>query len=301
MSEAENKASKSRRLPPWLKRRFKAGGNIDEVRALIKELGLETVCASAQCPNQAECFSKRTATFMILGDRCTRSCRFCAVTSQSPLPLREDEPESVAEACERLGLRHAVITSVTRDDLPDGGALQFRRVCHEIRKRMPDAVIEILTPDFGGDMHSLRIALDGRPDVFNHNVETVPRLYPAVRPEADYQQSLDVLAFAKKYSIDKTEGKMRTKSGLMVGLGETLEEIVKLLDDLRAAGCDMLTVGQYLAPSPSHHAVVDFIEPSVFEDIERLARERGFSAVASGPYVRSSYMAETVYRDAGLD
>jgi len=214
--------------------------------------------------------------------------------------LREDEPEAVAVACERLGLRHAVITSVTRDDLPDGGALQFKRVCEEIRKRLPEVVIETLTPDFGGDMDALRVALDGRPDVYNHNVETVPRLYPTVRPEADYRQSLDVLAFAKKYSEEETVGKMRTKSGLMVGLGETMDEIVAVLDDLRGVGCDMLTVGQYLAPSAAHHEVVEFIEPSVFEEIEKQARERGFRAVAAGPYVRSSYMAESVYQDSGL-
>lgn len=299
MTEKKKDQNKnSRRLPPWLKRRFKAGRSIEEVRSLIGELGLATVCSSAHCPNQAECFSKRTATFMILGDRCTRSCRFCAVTSEKPEPLREDEPQAVAEACARLELRHAVITSVTRDDLPDGGARQFKRVCEAIREKLPEAVIEILTPDFQGNKEALAIALDGRPDVFNHNVETVPRLYPSVRPQADYHQSLDVLAFAAKYSREKTDRKMLTKSGLMVGLGETRDEIRQVLDDLRSVDCDMLTVGQYLAPSAEHFPVQTFIEPEVFEEIETEAQARGFRAVASGPYVRSSYMAEEVYRNS---
>ncbi len=288
--------SRHPRLPKWLRRPTPPVAAADSVRQLLDELGLATVCTSAKCPNRSECFARRTATFMILGASCTRSCRFCAVDSSGGEPIRPDEPQAVARACEEMGLRHIVITSVTRDDLPDGGAGHFARVCREVRRRLPSATIEILTPDFLGRRESVETVLTGagKPDIFNHNIETVWRLYPTVRPEGDYRRSLDVLAMSA--SVDG----VGTKSGVMVGLGETRDELRQAMCDLLEVGCEILTVGQYLAPSPQHLPVIRYLEPDEFDDIEIQARQLGFLAVAAGPFVRSSYRAEDVYNAARL-
>jgi lipoic acid synthetase len=283
------------RLPGWLRRKHVVGANAESVQKLLDELGLATVCSSAHCPNMAECFQRRTATFMILGEHCTRACRFCAVHTAAPEPVRADEPEAVAEACVRLGLRHVVITSVTRDDLPDGGAGHFAAVCRAVRHRLPEAIIEILTPDFQGHRDDVETALSGGADIFNHNVETVPRLYATVRPQADYAQSLRVLEWGRQWAGERN-APVHTKSGVMVGLGETRDELRQVFHDLHAAGCEILTIGQYLAPSPEHHPVVRFVEPSEFEEMEQEARAIGFAAVAAGPFVRSSYHADQVFR-----
>jgi len=289
-------APRGPRLPRWLRRRAPTGPHAAAVRDLLAELGLATVCSSAHCPNQAECFARRTATFLILGDRCTRACRFCAVPGGPPLPPRPDEPDAVAEAAARLGLAHVVITSVTRDDLPDGGAGHFARVLRAVRRRLPHAAIEVLTPDFQGSESAVATVLAAGCDVFNHNVETVPRLYPVVRPEADYRRSLSVLAAARRLAPPARP--VRTKSGLMVGVGETREELRQVLHDLRQVGCDALTIGQYLAPSPNHHPVARFVEPAELAEIEVEARALGFPAVAAGPRVRSSYHAEELFAAA---
>jgi len=282
----------TRRLPPWLKRRIPAGAKLHEVTNLLSELSLTTVCDGAHCPNRGECFAKGTATFMILGDHCTRNCRFCAVPhGQPPLP-DATEPGRVAEACARLKLRYVVITSVTRDDLPDGGADHFARTIEAVRRRVGDARIEVLTPDFQGDHAAADTVLAAGPDVFNHNVETVPRLYEAVRPRADYRRSLDVLAYAAASGAGVV-----TKSGLMVGLGETAEEVGEVMGDLRRARCDVLTIGQYLAPSSDHLPVARFVEPARFDAWRAEGEAMGFAAVAAGPFVRSSYNAEQVFRD----
>ncbi len=283
-----------RRLPPWLKRRLPAAGQTDRVRKLLHDLQLSTVCDGAQCPNRCECYAKGTATFMILGETCTRNCRFCAVQSQPPGIPRPEEPADVAEAAVRMGLRYVVVTSVTRDDLPDGGAGHFAATIRAIREALPAARVEVLTPDFRGDRDALAAVLAEKPDVFNHNVETVPGLYAQVRPEADYTQSVDVLRTAKE-TIGNGGLPTLTKSGLMVGLGETMDEIRGVMQDLRDADCDILTVGQYLAPSPEHYPVQRFVPPDEFDIIEALGREMGFAAVAAGPFVRSSYMAEEVF------
>jgi lipoic acid synthetase len=282
-----------RRLPPWLTSRVGASAAAREVAALLEGLRLNTVCAEAHCPNQHECFSRRTAAFLIMGDACTRDCRFCAVASGEPRALKPGEPDAVAEAAARLSLRHVVITSVTRDDLPDGGAAHFARTVRAVRGRLGEAVIEVLVPDFLGRREDIDAVLAARPDVFNHNVETVPRLYARVRPQADYRRSLDVLRHAAQASS------AHTKSGLMVGLGETAEEVTAVMGDLRAAGCELLTIGQYLAPSDAHLPVERFVRPEEFEAWEAEARATGFAAVSAGPFVRSSYMAEQVL-EAGL-
>jgi len=295
------------RLPRWLRKAIPAGADAAEVRRVLSRLELSTVCSSARCPNQAECFARKTAAFMILGDRCTRRCRFCAVPDGEPSPVKDAEADAVAEAAAALGLRHVVITSVTRDDLPDGGAGHFARVTSAVRRRLPGAVIEILIPDFQGDEQALATALAGGCDVLNHNVETVPRLYPAVRPQADYRRSLRVLDAARRIGgamppsseacpTDTPGKRLWTKSGLMLGLGETREELPAVLADLRAAGCDILTVGQYLAPSPRHHPVVRFIPPEEFDEIRDQALALGFAAVAAGPFARSSYHAEDLFK-----
>jgi lipoic acid synthetase len=292
------------RFPPWLRKRVPTGPEAAEVRRLLAGLGLATVCSGAHCPNLPECYARGTATFLILGRTCTRSCRFCAIEKGPPEPLREDEPQAVAEAAARLSLRHVVITSVTRDDLPDGGAGHFARTIRAVRARLPQAVIEVLTPDFRGREESVAAVLDARPDIFNHNIETVPRLYPTVRPEADYRRSLAVLAYAKgregtvPSSGCSEEGTVPffTKSGLMVGLGETNDEVRSAMRDLREIDCDILTIGQYLAPSPQHAPVARFVEPAEFAAWESEARALGFAAVAAGPFVRSSYQAESVFQ-----
>jgi lipoic acid synthetase len=259
-------------------------------RALVDDLKLETVCESARCPNRSECWTRRTATFMVLGEVCTRPCGFCSVPRGKPDAPALDEPDRLAEACARLGLRHVVITSVTRDDLPDGGADHFRRCILAVRERT-GATIEVLTPDFDGDTAALDVVLSASPEVFNHNMETVARLQRHVRRKSQYAVSLGVLDHVKRSRPD-----IRTKSGLMLGLGETTEELFETLADLRSVGCDLLTLGQYLQPSPRHLPVERYLPPAEFDELGRLARTLGFLDVASGPFVRSSYHADEMAR-----
>ena len=347
----------SRTFPPWLKKRIPAEGTTETVRALLEELRLTTVCQNARCPNIMECFTRKTATFMIMGNVCSRHCGFCAVSHGETKPLDPAEPRHVAEAVSRLKLRHAVITSVTRDDLPDGGAGHFAATIRAIREGAPNTIIEVLTPDFQGIAAPMRTVIAARPDIYNHNVETVPRLYPVVRPQANYRRSLDLLAFVKSEMVkgtttchseqseesrrakdetlrgvypepngetlrfaqgDRGTGPWRraqgdknavdskslpgaaptiyTKSGLMVGIGETDDEIYAVIKDLRSVGCDILTIGQYLRPSPQHLPIARFVHPDTFAAYEQAARALGFLAVASGPFVRSSYNAEDVFQ-----
>jgi lipoic acid synthetase len=275
-----------RRLPSWLKRALPRGNGNHFTLDLLRELRLETVCENARCPNRPECYARRTATFMILGNVCTRPCGFCSVPRGQPEELEADEPERVAEAAARLGLRHVVVTSVTRDDLPDGGADHFYRCILAVRART-GAVVEVLTPDFLGNESAIDRVLEACPDVYNHNTETVPRLYKKVRGRADYQRSLDLLAYVKRQRPTTI-----TKSGLMLGLGESTDELLGVLADLRAARCDTLTLGQYLAPTLKHVPVVRYLPPEEFDGLAVLARSLGFAQVASGPFVRSSYHAE---------
>ncbi len=292
----EPKHAAGRRFPKWLKRRLPASGEGREVRQVLDELHLATVCDGAHCPNRGECYADGTATFMILGETCTRNCRFCAISHEPPGRPRGDEPDAVAEATERMDLKYVVITSVTRDDLPDGGAGHFARTIHAVRARREMSRIEVLVPDFQGNEAAVKTVLAARPDVFNHNVETVPRLYPQVRPQANYRQSLDVLGCARREG-EKMDLPLLTKSGLMVGLGETDEEVGGVMRDLRDAGCDILTIGQYLAPSEVHAPVTRFVEPTRFEAWESEAKTMGFIAAACGPFVRSSYKAESLFQD----
>ncbi len=275
-----------RRLPAWLKRPIPATRGTYFTQDLIGELGLETICESGKCPNRSECWTRRTATFMVLGETCTRPCGFCAVKRGKPEAVAVDEPDRLAEACARLGLKHVVITSVTRDDLPDGGADHFRRCIEAVRART-GATIEVLVPDFEGDPAAIDLVLQGRPEVFNHNMETVARLQQYVRRKSQYAVSLGVLAHAKQSAPT-----IRTKSGLMLGLGETTGEILDTLADLRAVGCDFLTLGQYLQPTGRHLAVERYLPPAEFDELGALARTMGFVEVASGPFVRSSYHAD---------
>jgi len=277
------------RFPDWLKKKLPSHGDIEITRNLIDGLGLNTVCSSARCPNLGECFSRKTATFMILGDRCTRNCGFCAVEHGDPGPPDPREPGRVAEAVAALELRYAVVTSVTRDDLPDGGAAHFAATIGAIREKQPGTAVEVLTPDFGGRPGPIDTVAAARPEVYNHNLETVPRLYRRVRPGAGYRRSLALLERVKK----KHPG-ILAKSGLMVGLGESMEELVQVLADLRSVGCDIITVGQYLQPSPRHLEVLEFITPEAFENLRRTALEMGFKHAVCGPFVRSSYKAREV-------
>ncbi len=275
----------ARRLPDWLKRPMPDGNENAFTHRLLRELTLETVCENARCPNRPECYAQRTATFMILGNVCTRPCGFCSVPRGTPLTLQDDEPDRVAEAVRRLRLRHVVITSVTRDDLPDGGADHFRRCILAVRRRT-GAVVEVLVPDFLGNVEAIDTVLAAQPDVCNHNLETVPRLYKKVRGRADYRRSLDLLDRVKQ-----TAPHIMSKSGLMLGLGETREELLDTLADLRQVHCDSLTLGQYLAPTLKHLPVARYLPPAEFDDLAALARSLGFARVASGPFVRSSYHA----------
>lgn len=259
---------------------------------LLAELELHTVCHSAKCPNRGECFSEGTATFLVMGDACTRSCRFCAVESRAPAPLDPSEPARVAEAVRRLSLSHVVVTMVTRDDLPDGGSAHMAAVIRAVKAEVPAAAVEVLTSDFGGMADALATVLEAGPDVFNHNLETVPRLYGEVRPEADYRRSLEVLERA--HALSKG---IPTKSGLMLGLGERFEEVIDVLGDLRDASVRILTLGQYLQPSDAHLAVREFITPDVFAALSREAYRMGFTSVASAPFVRSSYRASEAHED----
>jgi lipoic acid synthetase len=260
------------------------------VERLLRDLHLHTICESALCPNIGECFSRRTATFLILGNVCTRNCRFCGVQKGKPLPVDAEEPRNLLEAVERLDLRYSVITSVTRDDLADGGASHFAAVVEAIHARRSETSVEVLIPDFRGSAEALRVVVEAGPEVINHNVETVPRLYSAVRPEADYGRSVELLFAAKEQDPN-----MVTKSGLMVGLGETEEEITEVMSDLREAGCDLLTIGQYLQPSPRHFPVARYVHPDEFAEYGRVGTEMGFMEVASAPLVRSSYRAAGLY------
>jgi lipoic acid synthetase len=272
--------------PSWIKVRLPYNPLFFSTKALISDLRLHTVCESAQCPNRWECWSQGTATFMIAGDRCTRACGFCAVTTAKPFALEEDEPQRVAEAVMRMKLKHVVITAVARDDLKDGGANHFARVIAAIRKMDPSIIIEVLVPDFHAEDSSIQAVLDAQPDIYNHNMETVERLTPLVRSRAKYRTSLQVLSRAKELSP-----KTVTKSGIMLGLGETEPEIFQTMDDLREVGCQVLTMGQYLRPTPNHLPVVEFVTPQQFDLYGEIARKKGFEHVASGPLVRSSYHA----------
>ena len=276
------------RLPEWLRTRLPASDSYARTRRLLDELKLHTVCESAKCPNHWECWSKGTATFMIAGDRCTRACGFCAVTTAKPFALEADEPRRVAEATRWMRLRHIVITAVARDDLADGGAGHFAKTIEAVRELNPGIVIEVLVPDFNDQDESIETVLAANPHIFNHNLETVRRLAPSVRSRATYDRSLSVLRKVKAGCGDR----IYTKSGMILGLGETEAEVMVALEDLRGAGCDLLTLGQYLQPTLKHLPVVEFIAPEKFAEYGRRAGELGFVHVASGPAVRSSYHAD---------
>jgi len=282
---------RQRKKPPWLKQRLPAGFICEEVGTLINNAKVHTVCQEAQCPNIWECFSRKTATFMIMGDRCTRNCRFCAVKHGPDRFPDPEEPHRIAGMVQNLNLDYVVITSVTRDDIPDGGASFFVRTVKEIRRKVPNALIELLIPDFQGNKDALRSITEIRPDVLNHNIETVPRLYSIVRPEAIYQRSLDLLKQVVTY--DST---IIAKSGLILGIGEQPEEILNTLKDLLHAGCQLVSIGQYLQPTKAHLPVERYIPPKEFNDWRKIAIEMGFVEVACGPFVRSSYHAKNLYQ-----
>jgi lipoic acid synthetase len=285
--KVEQQASLPRK-PQWIRAKAPMGKQVSQIRRILREKGLSSVCEEAACPNLGECFHQGTATFMIMGDICTRRCPFCDVAHGSPLPLDPLEPERLAQAIADMGLRYVVITSVDRDDLRDGGANHFAECIAAVRKRRPQTKVEVLVPDFRGRVEAaLELLEQHPPDVFNHNLETVPRLYRQARPGADYQGSLDLLRLVRQRQPD-----LPTKSGIMLGLGETHEEILQLLWDLRDHGCEMLTLGQYLQPSRDHLPVKRFVTPEEFEALDRTAKAMGFTSVASGPMVRSSYHAD---------
>ena len=279
--------STERRLPTWLKVKMPSGPNYSKLQTLIKTQGLHTVCEEARCPNIGECWEKETATFMILGDICTRACTYCAVTTGRPTNLDLEEPKRLANTVKILGLKYAVITSVNRDDLPDGGAFIFAQCIRQIKKRVPTCKVEVLTPDFQGDWKALKIVTDANPETFNHNIETVKRIFPRVRAKGDYQLSLRLLDRVKDFMPDGV-----TKSGMMVGLGETKTEIIGTMEDLLQHRCDLLTIGQYLRPSLKHVPISKWYTPQEFADLEKIGMEMGFRHVASGPLVRSSYHAD---------
>jgi lipoic acid synthetase len=278
------------RLPVWFNQKPADPETMLTMERLLDGLHLHTICESAHCPNIGECFSRKTATFLILGDVCTRHCTFCAVDKGHPRPVDEAEPRHLLEAAEKLNLSYIVVTSVTRDDLVDGGASQFVTVINLLHENRDGAVVEVLIPDFRGSAEALKAVVAAHPEVINHNVETVPRLYPRVRPEADYSRSLELLLRVKKLDPE-----IVTKSGLMLGLGETREEVVEVMTDLRQANCNLLTIGQYLQPSPQHHPVVRFISPEEFAEYRDIGKDMGFAEVASAPLVRSSFQAAELY------
>ena len=277
--------------PPWLKRRLPATGRSGLVMNALKSRALHTVCEEAHCPNQMECYGEGTATFLLLGPGCTRGCSFCAVDKSMVHPVDENEPTHIAEAVAQMSLRYCVLTMVTRDDLPDGGAGHVARTLHAIRGENPGVVVETLISDLKGDWDALGTVLAARPDVLNHNLETVPRLYATVRPQADYGRSLALIARAADLRPP-----LVIKSGLMLGLGENRAEILTVMDDLLESGCQLLTLGQYLAPSKKHHPIIRYVPPDEFEDYETEGLARGFQGIASAPLVRSSYQAEQMYR-----
>jgi len=281
------------RKPEWLKIRLATGGNYAELKDMMRSKTLHTVCEEARCPNIYECWANRTATFMILGDICTRACRFCAVKTGLPTELDLQEPERVAEAAEQMGLRHCVVTSVARDDLADGGASIFAATIRAIRARLPLCSVEVLIPDFQGDWEALRVVMDAKPDILNHNIETVERLSDRVRAKAKYARSIELLKQAKAMAPA-----IPTKSSIMLGVGEERDEILQAMDDLRAVDCNILTLGQYLQPTPNHLAVERFVHPDEFADLKAEGLRRGFSHVESGPMVRSSYHAHEQVKSA---
>jgi lipoic acid synthetase len=275
--------------PAWLKVKFPSEAAAFSVAAVLDSRKLHTICRSAKCPNIGECWSQRTATFLILGDVCSRACAFCAVAKGVPAPPEPDEPRAVADAAAALGLAYAVVTSVTRDDLPDGGASQFVATIRALRERIAGLRVEVLVPDFGGDAETLRTVVSAAPDILNHNLETVEALYPRIgRPQANYRRSLDVLRRAKEWGA-------MTKSGLMIGLGETEDDLLGAVRDLRDAGCDLLTIGQYLQPTRAHAPVAKYYPPEEFERLRRTALDLGFAGVEAGPLVRSSFHAHELY------
>jgi lipoic acid synthetase len=278
------------RRPEWLKSAPLNPAVLAEMSRLMRGLKLHTVCESAQCPNRAECFARGTATFMILGDICTRNCTFCAITKGQALPPDPEEPKHVVTAVEKLGLRYVVVTSVTRDDLPDGGAHHFAQTIGAIHEYDPTIMVEVLIPDFRGSLTALQTVINARPTVLNHNVETVPRLYQEIRPKASYQQSVKLLQQVKLFN-----NKLVTKSGLMLGLGESRQEVIEVMADLRQVSCDLLTIGQYLKPSLKHHEIVRYVPPEEFGEYLDIGKEMGFNSVISGPLVRSSFHAAEAY------
>jgi lipoic acid synthetase len=287
---AGSPAEPAARLPEWARKGSPLAPGARALRVLLREKGLNTVCEEARCPNLGECFSRGTATFMLLGDLCTRRCGYCAVATARPQPPDASEPDRVAQAAARLGLRYVVLTAVARDDLEDGGASHFAIAVRAVRRRLPAARVEVLVPDFRGEREALATVLSATPDVFNHNIETVPRLFPRVRPQGGYRRSLEMLGATRAL-----RRRQATKSGLMVGLGETDEEIAAVLGDLRAAGVDIITIGQYLRPTRDHAPVQRYLSPQGFHTLEQRARALGFSTVYSGVFVRSSFNAEEVF------
>ena len=280
-----------KRLPDYLKRGIIDTEKTKTVRHILKSNCLNTVCEAARCPNKSECYAKNTATFLIMGNNCTRNCRFCNISCAKPEPLNELEPKKVADAVQKLGLSYVVITSVTRDDLPDGGALHFANVIKEVRELSPDAKIEVLTPDFQGRKESIDIVINAAPDVFNHNIETVPSLYKKARPQASYQRSLDFLNYIKQNS------NILTKTGLMVGLGETKEELIQTFEDLAKIKCDIVTIGQYIAPTKEHLEVARFYEPYEYDELAKIAQQIGIKHTFFSPLTRSSYKAYEVFNE----
>ncbi len=276
------------RLPSWLKKKIPSPETVAAVNGMMRAAKLHTVCESARCPNLGECWSKKTATFMILGDICTRNCGFCAIAVGRPLDVDPDEPRRVAEAAREMGLKHVVVTSVARDELPDDGAGHFAATIRALRDAIPGVIVEVLTPDFKGKRWCVRLVAEARPDIYNHNIETVERLSPAVRPQARYERTLDVLR-----AVKNMDPAIHTKSGIMLGLGEMHDEVIKTLSDLRQVGVSAVTIGQYLRPTTSKHLpVAEYIHPNRFEEYERIGDRMGFLFVASGPFVRSSYNAQ---------
>jgi len=279
--------------PDWLRIKHRQNEDFTQTEEILRKLSLNTVCEEAACPNRCECFSAKIATFMILGKLCTRNCTFCNVEKQKPASPDEEEPERVAKAVHELGLRHVVVTSVSRDDLHDGGAGQFVQTIKKIKALCPKTAIEVLIPDFAGDICALESVVESAPCIINHNIETVPSLYPAVRPMAVYERSLSILRNAKLMNSG-----IYTKSGMMLGLGENEEEVLRVIVDLKDAGSDILTIGQYLSPSKKHHPVMKYIHPDEFDKFKRFALDAGFLSVASAPFVRSSYRAALMLKDA---
>ena len=285
-----------RKLPEWLKVKMPSGSKYENLKKLMGDQMLHTVCEEARCPNIGDCWERETATYMILGDTCTRACTYCAVKTGTPTGLDLEEPIRLAKTVQTLGLKYAVITSVNRDDLPDGGAFIFGQCIRQIKKLSPSCKVEVLTPDFEGNWDSLKTVLDSKPDTFNHNIETVRRIFPKVRAKGNYELSIELLHKAKEIQAD-----LITKSGIMVGLGETKDEIIRTMKDLRAVDCNLLTIGQYLRPSTKHTPILKWYTPKEFKELEEIGLSLGFSHVASGPLVRSSYHADEQHSSASIN